>query len=527
MELIKIFPDRVELKTSNRQLADINIHSMMLVEDRDNGIALVCTVRSIARNDEQEMFDFDGEPLETEPNSLIECSIIGSLRNGKFTKSVDIYPTANVRISRIREDLFYRMVAGEENTHIRIGSYANYDCPAYIDGNRFFQRHSAIVGSTGSGKSYTAAGLLEKISERQSANVILFDLHGEYANLSFVKSLRIGNNGLPFPIWFLPLKDMYGNLLRIKEESATLQVAALRRAFYAARKSDAAEEMPLAYSIQSLTEYLEHENAEEVPTGEIYKTGARAGQEKTIKGDNYGKLSGVLNLLLDKTQDERYSFMMREAPQSYLYQFVHEMLSFDDKRVKVIDLSDVPSDMVPTIIAVTMRLVYRAQLQQPRDAILPLSVFCDEAHVYIPSSDFGLGASQRRLLEIFETIAKEGRKFGVSLTIISQRPSELNRTILAQCANYIVLKLSNDADKQLVKGLLPEGSKELMDSATLFQPGDCFIVGDSAPILCKIRLDCPSEPPRSDTLRVWDMWQASHSLDTDVLVNQMLQRGDD
>lgn len=523
MELIKIFPDRVELKTNNRQLSDININSAMLVTDRQTDVSLVCVVTAISRNEQQESFDFDGNLLESEPNSLIECSIIGSLRDGKFTKSVDIYPTANVRVERIDDAKFGEMVSGFGSASLRIGFYANYGCPAFLDGNRFFQRHSAIVGSTGSGKSWTAASLLEKIAKLKSANVLLFDLHGEYSSLSFVKPIKVGGKGLSFPVWFLPLKDLYGNLLRIKEESAQNQVAALRRAFYAARRSDKSEEVPIAYLFQDLIERLESENTEELTTGEVFKSGARAGLEKTVKGENYGKLTSIINLLRDKSLDARYRFMVRPEPQEYLYQFIHTLLSIGDKNIKVLDLSDVPSDMVPTIIAVTSQLVYKAHLQQSKEQIVPLSLICDEAHVYIPSSEFGLGASQRRMLEIFETIAKEGRKFGVSLMIISQRPAELNRTILAQCANYIVLKLSNDADKQMIRGILPDSSKGMMDSVNLFQPGDCLVVGDSAPITFKIRLDRPTEAPRSDTLQVWDEWSAERNLDTDSLVDRILQ----
>lgn len=523
MELIKIYPDRVQLRSSSRQLEDIRINNAMLIRDVRSDVSLVCLVTSLSRNEDQEQFDFDGNLLESEPSSTIECSIIGSLRDGKFEKSVDQYPTSNVKIEKIDDAMFSSMISAPAGAAFRIGRYVSYDCPAFLDGNKFFQRHSAILGSTGSGKSCTEASLLYKLSKLESANVILFDLHGEYAHLSCVKRVEIGGEGLSFPLWFLPLRDVYGNLLRIKEESSQLQVAALRKAFYRVRGIQKGDDVPIPYALDQLIDCLEAENSLEVPTGEVYKTGAHAGEYKTVKGENNGKLTGLISLLKDKQRDERYRFMTRDEPQDYLYRFIRELYGNREKKIKVLDLSHVPSDIAPVIIAVAAKLVYKVHLQQPREDLLPLNLICDEAHNYIPSSEFGLGASQRRMLDVFETIAKEGRKFGVSLTIISQRPSELNRTILSQCANFIVLKLSNEADKQIIRGVLPEGGGSVLSSISLFQPGDCLVIGDSAKIPLKIQIDLPEETPVSSTVQTWDEWSAPAELNTDRLVDRILE----
>ena len=268
---------------------------------------------------------------------------------------------------------------------------------------------------------------------------------------------------------------------------------------------------------------MEQENNLEVSTGEFYKTGDRAGQAKTVKGDNNGKLTSLITLLKDKLIDKRYAFMFDYQSQSYLYDFVKEILDIKEKNIKVVDFSDVPHDMIPVLIAVIAKLVYNVQLQQDRRDLLPLELICDEAHVYIPSSDLMLGASQKRLLEIFETVAKEGRKFGVSLLLVSQRPSEINKTILSQCANYIVLKLSNDNDKQLIKSLLPDGSKSIIDSVNLFKPGDCLVVGDCADITFKINLDMPSEVPNSFTINTADIWQEEKELNIENLLNKLME----
>lgn len=520
MQLIKIYADRVQIKSDNDQLGDIRINDAMLVSDA--GTALVCVVTAITRDEDKEQFDFEGNLLEPETTSVIECGIIGSLSGGRFTKSVDQYPTTKVTISPISREQFGRMAAAPAGACFRLGRYAAYDCEALLDGNKFFQRHAAVVGNTGSGKSWTVASILEKLAALPGANVILFDLHGEYTNLSYVEPVRIGPGGLDFPIWFLPFRDIYGNLLRMKEETSQIQVSALRKAFYKARESDASEELPIFFDPQELCTLLIEENEKEERTGEYYKTGDKAGLPKTVKGDLNGKLGSVIRLLEDKQKDNRYSFMMTNRPQGYLHHFLAQVFGTERKGIKVLDLSQVPSDMVPTVIAVTTRLLYRVQLQQAKGEALPLSIICDEAHAYIPSSEFGLTASQRRLLDIFETIAKEGRKFGVSLLVVSQRPSELNRTILAQCANFIVLKMSNDTDKQMIKGILPEGGKGMVDSVNLFRPGDCLVVGDSASMTFKIRIDLPSEAPNSNTIDTWDVWAKPFALDTSALTDCLL-----
>lgn len=523
MTLIKITADKVNIKSDDDQLTGLSINSAIRIEDDSRSISLVCVVSAITKNEDTDQFDNEGQYLGSESSGTIECSIIGSLRNGIFSKSVDTYPTTNVAIKQIDNETFEKMISTKASASFRLGKYATYESPAVIDGNKFFQRHSAILGNTGSGKSCTVASMLEKVSALPGSNVILFDVHGEYSGLDYVKKVKIGGNGgLDFPIWFMPLKDIFGNLLKIKEETAQNQIAALRKAFYAARMSDVSEEIPVSFCLNDLVTTLERENEDEIDTGEVYKTGDKAGQAKTVKGDNNGKLTSVINLLKDKLLDKRYSFMTGEHEQEYLNYFAKKLFGTDDKNVKVIDFSDVPSDMIPIIVAVTANLLYRIQLQQDREKIVPLCMICDEAHVYIPSSDFGLGASQRRMLEIFETISKEGRKFGTSLMIVSQRPSELNRTILSQCANFIVLKMSNDSDKQMIKGLLPEGSKDIIDSVNLFSPGDCLVIGDCSNITYKIKIDLPSQLPSSNTINTWDVWSENKFIDTGDLVFKLL-----
>lgn len=523
MQLIRISADGVQIKSDLAQVGNLSIHDMIQVGDRGASQSLICMVTDITKQEEPERFDLDGEILEPEVNGTINCSIIGSLVDGKFRQAIENYPTTQVEVNSVSRELFQSMLTEQDRSSLKIGTYAGYGCAAYINANRLFQRHSAILGNTGSGKSVTVAKILEEASRLPGTNVILFDVHGEYSNLSYVKEIKIGEEGMDFPLWFLPFRDMYGNVLKMKEESSTVQLTALRKAYHYARKNEKNEELPLQYSLEDLIAYLERENAIEIDTGEVYKSGAKAGMPKTVKGENNGKLTSMIGLLRDKLRDTKYDFMTREHPQDYLNTFLQEVYSNTGARVKVINLSEVPYEMIPIIVAVIAKLLYRVQLQQEREKIRPMCLVCDEAHGYIPSSDFGLGASQRRLLEVFEKIAKEGRKFGVSLMVASQRPSELNRTIMAQCANYIVMKMSNDTDKQMMKNILPEGSKNILDSVNLFVPGSCFVIGDSTDLIFQIRVDLPSELPSSSTIDTWDCWYKESQIDVDKLVETLLE----
>lgn len=175
-------------------------------------------------------------------------------------------------------------------------------------------------------------------------------------------------------------------------------------------------------------------------------------------------------------------------------------------------MSEIPHDVAIPVIGVITKLVYDIQRTFESDKVCPVVLVCDEAHVYIPNN-FQLSASEKRMVEIFEDIAKEGRKFGITLFPASQRPSELNKTIMAQCANFIVSKLNNENDKTMVKGMLPDGNENIIDSTTTFSPGEVLIIGDAVPIPLKIQVELAKERPQSRTIDFWDRWSANPTVD--------------
>lgn len=516
MKLVKILSDSMQIRTNQSEFKDIRINDLLSVSD--DKVTLISMVTGLTDTDVEDSISEDDFISDVEGIKTIECSIIGSLKGKQFIKAIDTYPTTNVTIQKIKQSEFSSMLSVDFTECFNIGKYAAYDCPAYVNGNKFFQRHSCIVGNTGSGKSETVAKILEEASKLPGTNIVVFDIHGEYSQLSYVSNIKIGDN-FSFPIWLFGFNDIVTNILKIREESATTVMTALRKCYYSVCK-DGKENKPVYFDYHELINEMEVLDNQEVFTGEYYKTGDKAGLAKTTKGEYYGKLTSTINILKDRMMDTRYNFLFADESQEYLYAVVNSILS-NEKPVKNIDLSGISHDVAIPIIGVITRLIFDIQRLQDMDNIRPVTLVCDEAHVYIPNN-FQLSASQRRMVEVFEDIAKEGRKFGITLFPATQRPSELNKTIIAQCANFIVSKLNNENDKSMIKGMLPDGDDKIIDSVTMFNPGEVLIIGDAVPIPLKIKVELAKERPLSRTIDFWDIWSNKAECNVPELVDRYL-----
>lgn len=498
MKLVKILPDKIQIRTDDAEFKNARLNDLISVSDVE--VELVTMITAITDNDVETQMDENAimEELQQPSLKMIECSILGSKLNGEFKQQIDEYPSMNVRVKKIEENVFSKIISHPRNIphSFPLGYYASYYpfVTAWIDGNKFYQRHSCIVGNTGCGKSETVTKIIEETAKLPGANIVIFDIHGEYSQLSYVDSIKMGE--VPFPVWMLGFADMAANVLKVKEDS-TVVMSALRKAYYG-QCANGNEGKPIRFDFIGIRDALQSLNEQIVITGYT-----KDGDPKTAKGEYNGKLSGVVNTMQNLLNDKRYSFLFDRKPQSYLADFLNRIMG-GGKPVKNIDLSGIPHDIAVLIIGAITKLVYNIQTMQ-KDA-RPITLVCDEAHVYIPT-DFQLSASQRRMVEIFENIAKEGRKFGITLFVASQRPSELNKTIMAQCANYIVMKLNNENDNAMIKGMMPAGSSDVIETTTMFSPGDCLVVGDACPIPLKIHVELAKERPQSRTIDFWSEWQ--------------------
>lgn len=456
----------------------------------------------------------------------------GVVNENKFKRAINTYPEINSKVYQANEATMKMIMnaisgKGTEYKSLEIGHFAsNRDVSAVLDGNRFFQRHACIVGSTGSGKSYTVASILEKTNELPYANMIVFDLHGEYNELSYADQIKICDEpeGLHIPLWFFNYEEIHSLFVESSEGTSTNQRAAVINYILRAKKeyinnnmSEVSEEIvtadtPIPFSAEELIEYLENQNILEVETGEIYKTGENKGQAKTKKGQYYDKLTNLITRLRTKMDDKKYGFVFNEKDTinaDYLNQFAKRIMGNTKYRIKVIDLSEVPSDMLAIIIGIVTRIIYDIQfwITPSKDEVRhPLVLACDEAHIYMSNDTSKMKAVEKKSLEIFEKIAKEGRKYGIGLLIISQRPAELNTTIMSQCNNIVSLKITNDRDKTAVVAMLTDSLVGIVEMLPNLDVGECVVVGDAIMLPSKIILDKPKEKPKSATIDFWDRW---------------------
>ena len=414
---------------------------------------------------------------------------------------------------------------------LKVGTYTlDGKASAYIDGDKLFQRHAALLGSTGSGKSFTVASILEQSALLPHANIIVLDLHGEYSSMKFASHYRIAGIGdlkakrdgaIFLPFWLLNYDEMQSLFVDRSEESAPNQASELMKQVIDLKKKYIEEvkanelldgftvDTPVPYKLADLIEAIAEKDREMVQ-----------GSKGEKQGPLFGKLTRFLNRVNVKTKDRRYAFMY-QAPAEYetydsLHQLAKKLLGTGDMKdgvnpgIKIIDFSEVPSDILPVVVGLVARLVYQIQFWSSPgadgDSRHPIVIVCDEAHLYLPSSAASTGPLEKRALENFERIAKEGRKYGVGLMVVSQRPSDVSATILSQCSNIIALRLANKTDQAVVRQLLPESLEGLMEVLPTLDVGEAVVVGDATLLPTRIKMSKPKHEPRSATIPFWTRW---------------------
>jgi len=412
-------------------------------------------------------------------------------------------------------------VSVHENA-LNIGTYTlDEKAETYLDGNKFFQRHAALLGSTGSGKSWAVASILEKASKLPSANIVLFDLHGEYSTLEYAKHIRIagpndlestGDDILFLPYWLLNFEEMQEMFIDRSEFSAHNQVMVFQDAVSVAKKRSLEKEdkteilksftidSPIPFSLNEVIQTIKDLNEE-----------MEQGQRGLKQGKFFGQFSRLLVRLNSRITDKRYGFIFQAHDKYHAYEALHaiakNLLGFEneEKGIKVIDFSEVPSDILPVIVGLVARIIYQTQFWMDAKKRQPIAFVCDEAHRYLPR-DQNVNPFERRALINFERIAKEGRKYGVALLIVSQRPSEVSTTILTQCNNFIALRLTNSEDQGVVKRLMPDSMGALMDILPMLDVGEAVVVGDAVLLPTRVKLHAPTYKPTSATINFWDEW---------------------
>ncbi len=464
-------------------------------------------------------------------DNTIKVNLVGTLREKEgvkkhvFKRTLNTVPSLDAECFLLQgEELsnFMKAISSGSSNPLTVGKYTmSEDSVANLDGNKFFQRHAVIVGGTGSGKSWTVANILGKAANLKSVNMVVFDIHGEYTPLKDLPNAQLlkiagpgekpdNNQAVFLPYWLLSYEEMAAMLLDRSDTNAPNQSRALfdlilkekidtaKKVGDTATEANMTVESPIPYKIQSVMDELKRLDVEMVQ-------GARAEKQGPLNG----KLTRFIQRLESKTMDKRLNFLFNNDDSllayDWLSQLIEKLLGFGNGNgLKIIDFSEVPSDILPLITGLLGRIIFTVQQWTDASERHPIALFCDEAHLYLPVN--AADNMDERGLKNFERIAKEGRKYGVSLVVISQRPADVSKTILSQCGNFIAMRLTNPEDQNVIRRLFPDNLGDFAEMLPILDVGEGLVVGDASLLPSRVVLDKPKIQPNSSTVDFWDKW---------------------
>ncbi len=522
----------------------VGIGTVLAIRGATEREYLIGMTQRVTRTVEDEILG-EGEPgddtiqLGPRPVDTIHAVLVGTFRivHGEqpnvFKRGADSFPQIDrdcFFIDGANLQRFMGLLGAElkDEERLTLGHFVvDRNAAAIASGDKFFQRHGSILGSTGSGKSWSVALILERASKLKHPNIIVLDMHGEYAPLArpetgFAQGFRIagpgdleapGDDVIFLPYWLLNREEMLSMLLDRSDQNAPNQASRFTKhvrelkdkSLEAEKKEDVRKtftvDSPIPYDMSSLVKRLEDDNT---------RKGVGA-NNKPVKGEWEGKLTRFHSRLRAKLDDRRYGFLFNPPPAAQEYGWLAAQIgrflgsSENCAGIKIVDFSEVPSDVLPVVVGTFARLLYDVQLWMDAEKRTPFSIVCDEAHQYLPVKE-DANAAERQALATFERIAKEGRKYGVSILVVSQRPSDVSRTILSQCNNFLVLRLTNDRDQGVVRRLMPDSLAGLTDILPLLDTGEALLLGDAMLLPTRIKLDAPTDRPDSSTRDFWREW---------------------
>ena len=509
-------------------LNSMQVNQIIEISSTKTNELIVGLISKIMRKGVVSGIDEDDETSIIE--NILKVNLVGTMhlklgeKTNVFKRTLNTVPCINAQCWLLHGDKlseFMKSISSNAKQPLTIGKYTISDnSDANLDGNRFFQRHAVIVGGTGSGKSWTVANLLEKASELKSVNGVVFDLHGEYKPLSKLDNTTllkiagpadsVSDDVIFLPYWLLSYEEMESFLLDRSDANAPNQARKLfdliikykKEKLTSENKSDGLAnftiESPIPYLINNVLTELKHLDEEMVQ-------GARGEKQGPLNG----KLTRFIQRLESKQMDKRLNFIFNTADVLQQYDWfeslAEKLLDFgNSKGLKIIDFSEVPADVLPLITGLIGRLIFSIQQWMIEEKRQPIALFCDEAHLYLPNR-ITEGIEEKGLRN-FERIAKEGRKYGVALVVISQRPADVNKTILSQCGNFIAMRLTNPEDQNVIQRLFPDNLGDFADILPILDVGEALIVGDASLLPSRVIINEPKIKPNSATIDFWDEW---------------------
>jgi uncharacterized protein len=433
-----------------------------------------------------------------------------------FKRGITSYPIPGNRVFPVNGNDLKQMYAADERAHIEIGTvYPTKDVRGALYIDALLGKHFALLGSTGTGKSTSAALIMHRICDLSpEGHIVMVDPHGEYSAAFKGYGELFNVDNLAMPYWLMNFEEHCEVFITSSGSERQRDMDILAKCLLQARgKNRAAEglnkltvDSPIPYTLSDLTNAISSE------MGLLNKATDTA---------PYMRLRGKIDEL---KSDPRYQFMfsgmlIADTMAGFLAKIFR--LPAKGKPISIIDVSGVPSDIVSVVVAVLSRLVFDYAIWSRSEVQRPVLLICEEAHRYVPADKTGNGQAVRKILE---RIAKEGRKYGVSLGLITQRPSDLAEGVLSQCGTIIAMRLNNDRDQQFVKNAMPEGSRGFLDVIPALRNRECIVCGEGVTIPIRVafdELERDRRPASSDPL-FSELWR--HSGDEGAIIARVVKR---
>ncbi|MFI3136985.1 MAG: DUF87 domain-containing protein [Methylococcaceae bacterium] len=436
--------------------------------------------------------------------------------NGKFVRGVRHYPTLGAEVFSVGLDEINAIFSAYRDYNFFIGQLSNHeDYHLSLDPRALFGRHFAILGQSGSGKSWAVTSLIQHtIKAMPKTHLIMLDLHGEYCwkdpdgqvQSAFPRELvnYVDAMEMEMPYWMMSYAELVDLFIDRDDRGASLQMSYMREILQQLKRKEAKN---IGLSTVSIDTPIYFSLAE------LYMQFKIANEERKDFGKTQGALFGQFDEFLVRMQsrfnDVRYDFLLKPKKRNTsesMADLLREFVGLGEKKanITVVDLSSVPTDIRPAISAQVGRLAYEFNYWNPRRREFPITLICEEAHAYIPREKGGQFDGTKKMME---RIAKEGRKYGVSIGVISQRPTELSETMLSQCSSFICLRTTNPEDQAYIKGLVPEAEGDLTDILTSLGRGEALVLGEAAPLPTRVQIYKPNPEPKSNDVDYYTAWR--------------------
>jgi hypothetical protein len=499
-------------------------------------LKILCTVARIT--EQEKLADANtmtpDAPVVTYAQRTVSLIPIGTVSNdGQFERGVSTYPTTGAEVHVVGRVELEALFSKFRTQGYEVGFLSSQpSVKVCLEPSRLFGRHFAILGQTGAGKSWAVASLIQHaLTVMPKAHIILLDLHGEYCWLkedgtrdaAFKEEhfRYVDAKDLEMPYWVMTYSELCDLLIDHTEREASNQTAFFRDTLFDLKQAEriplglsrVTVDTPVYFSLDELLSRITEENERMV-------TGARGAP---IKGPLHGVFDRFLIRLQSKLNDVRYDFLLKPVQRitsASLPVLLRDFVGLGNPKrpITVIDISTVPFDVRPIVAAQIGRLAFEFNFWNPQYREFPLLLVCEEAHAYVTRDSDSQFAGARKSME---RIAKEGRKYGVGLAVVSQRPHELSETVLAQCGTFLCLRITNPNDQAYVKNLVPEAERGLVDILAGLGRGECLALGEAVPLPTRFQFKKPIPAPNSEDIDFYNKWREGPD---DINVEKIVDR---